>query len=91
MNSRTITSLFDALRDLEDTLCTAHPDLPLDEHAQPQDTAILLADAVLFLIDNLRAATSRYQRQAHLARYFPRAPPQFDSHDEEDPDDPIPG
>lgn len=74
MTPDAFSHLFDALGDVEDALHCAHPDLPLTEYAHPEDPSTLLADVVLLLIDNLRAATHSYQREAHLARFFP-APP----------------
>ncbi len=74
MTPDAFTLLFDALGDVEDALHCAHPDLPLTEHVHPEDPSTLLADVVLLLIDNLRAATHNYQREAHLSRYFPVPP-----------------
>ena len=70
MTSNAFAALFEALDDAEEVLHVAHPDLPLTEHAYPVDPSAHLADVVLLLIDNLRAATHNYQREAHLARFF---------------------
>jgi hypothetical protein len=73
MTTDAFSLLFDALGDVEDAIHSAHPELPLTEYAHPDDPSALLADVVLLLIDNLRAATHNYQREAHLARFFPAA------------------
>lgn len=70
MTPLAFAALFDALGDVEEALHFAHPDLPLDEHAATDDTPAVLADVMLLFIDNLRAATHRYQREVHLERYF---------------------
>lgn len=68
MTTDAVTQLLDALGDLEEVLHLTHPDLPLAEHASPDDPSVFLADVVLLLIDNLRAATHNYQRELHLSR-----------------------
>lgn len=71
MTPDAFATLLDALGDVEHVIHVAHPDLPLTEHAYPVDPSAFLADVVLLLIDNLRAATHNYRRETHLARYFP--------------------
>lgn len=70
MTPDAFATLLDALGDVEHAIHVAHPDLPLTEYVYPDDPSTFLADVVLLLIDNLRAATHNYQREAHLARYF---------------------
>lgn len=63
--------LFRALDDTEDLLRLAHPDLPLDDSRTAAPAEALLADTVLLLVENLRAAARAYHRERHLAALLP--------------------
>lgn len=67
-------ALFEALDDAEIALRSAHPELALDPTDDPGAAlppAELVADAVLLLIENLRAAARAYHRHQHLTAILP--------------------
>lgn len=66
-----LAPLFQALDDAEGLLRHTHPDLPLDEAQDTPAPDTLLADTVLLLIDNLRAAARAYHRERHLVTLLP--------------------
>lgn len=67
-----LAPLFQALDDTEEVLRDAHPDLPLDDERAVAAPDVLLADTVLLLLANLRAAAHAYHRERHLAALLPQ-------------------
>ncbi len=66
-----LAPLFEALDDAEGLLRHDHPELPLDDARAAAPPDALLADTVLLLIENLRAAARAYHRERHLVTLLP--------------------
>jgi len=69
-----LEALLDALSDAHHLLVLSHPALPLSElylHIDFPERDVLLADTILLMIENLRAALTAYRREQALAAIFP--------------------